>query len=159
MKLPFKSFFALVFILSFSLPILAQKKVVFITKAYLNNHEIIKGKLSNVNDTAIFITDRQGQIKQALFKNLVKIKVLKHHNDLGYGLITGALAVGAVGLAQTVDDGGKATLIGVGGTIAIVGLGAALHSVFHPAAFKVENKKEAITFANTGNKLSPYINK
>lgn len=157
MKLPFKSFFALVFILCFSLPVLAQKKVVFITKAYLNNHEILKGKLSNINDTALFITDRQGMVKHALFKDLTMIKVLKRHNDLGYGLITGALAVGTVALAQTTDDGGKAALIGVGGTIAVVGLGVALHNVFHPAVFKADAKKEALTFANTENKLGPYI--
>lgn len=117
----------------------------------------VHGKIIAINDTALVLVDKKEMTRAIAYQKIKKIKILKHHSDVGYAIVTGALVGGAIVAAQSVDDGAVAVLVGAGGTAAVAGLSIALHNVIHGAEIKIDADKEKIDYQNMSQKLSKYI--
>lgn len=115
------------------------------------------GKITAITDTAITLVNKKDVVSNIRYNRITRIKVYKHRGDIGYSLITGALAVGSIVAAQSIDDGNVATVVGIGGTAAVVGLSMALHNVIHGPEVKMKASKEKIDYNSVNSKLAQYI--
>lgn len=159
MKLLVKSSFTIFLMLLLVNICYAQKKnrAPYSAIVHLEGKQRIHGKITAINDTALVLADKNDIIHPIAYQKILSLKVFKRHGDVGYALVTGALAAGAIVAAQSIDDSAAATIVGVGGTIAVVGLSMTLHNVFHGAEVKIKASKEKINAATMSQKLSKYI--
>ncbi len=134
-----------------------QKRAPYNAVVLLEGKQRIHGKITAINDNALVLVDKNDMSHPIAYQKILSIKVYKRHGDVGYGIVTGALAAGAIVAAQTIDDSAAATIVGVGGTIAVVGLSMTLHNVFHGAEVKINASKEKINATTMSQKLSKYI--
>lgn len=158
MKLLVKSSFTILLTLLIVNISYAQKKKRAPYSAVVNTEgKKIHGKIASINETELVLVDRNEVSQRIPYQGITRIKVLKAHSDIGYGIVTSALAAGTIVAAQSVDDSAVAVAIGVGGTAAVVGLSMALHSVIHGAEVKMKANKETIDYKTVTEKLSKYI--
>jgi len=158
MKLLVKSSFTIflaLFIVNISY---AQKKKRAPYSAVVNTEDKkIHGKITAINETGLVLVDRNEATQSIPYQNITRIKVLKAHNDVGYGIVTGALAAGTIVAANSVDDSAVAVIVGVGGTAAVVGLSMVLHGVIHGPEVKMKASRETIDYKTVSEKLTKYI--
>lgn len=135
----------------------AQKKRIAPYNAVVMAEKRFHGKIIAINEIELVLVDRKNVVQNISFQKISRIKVYKAHKDVGYAIVTGALAAGTIVAAQAIDDANVAMLVGVGGTAAVVGLSMVLHNVIHGAEVKMKSTKEKIDFDNVSKKLTPYI--
>jgi len=158
MKLLAKSSLALLLTLLFVNVGFAQKKrAPFTAIVFVEGSQKIHGKITDINETALVLVDKKDIAHPIAYQKINRIKVYKHRSDVGYTVVTGALAVGTIVAAQSIDDANVAVLVGIGGTAAVVSLSMILHNVIHGAEVKIDSKKETIDYNSISQKLSKYI--
>lgn len=159
MKLLAKSSFTIILLLFFATIGYAQKikRAPYTALVFTEGKQKAHGKIIAINDTALVLVDKTETTQFITYPKINKIKVLKRHSDVGYAIITGALAGGAIVAAQSVDDGAVAVMVGAGGTAAVTGLSIALHNVIHGAELKIVASEEKIDYQNLSQKLGKYI--
>lgn len=117
----------------------------------------IQGKITAINESDLVIVDKKDVAQNIPYQKISQIKVLKSHNDVGYGVATAALAAGTIVAGQAIDDSTTALIVGVGGTVAVVSLSMILHNVIHGPELKMKASKEKIDYKTASEKLSKYI--
>lgn len=115
------------------------------------------GKITAINQTELVLIDKKEVTHQLSYNKINRIRVFKTHGDVGYAVVTGALAAGTIVAAQSIDDANVAMLVGVGGTAAVVGLSMVLHDVIHGAEVKMKASKEKIDYNSVSQKLNKYV--
>lgn len=134
-----------------------QANSVFVTQIKSNNGDKSTGLLTHISTDSLQITTKNRVVKSVALADIKQLKVLKRRNDLGYAILTGALATGAIITAQTLDDGGTATLVGIGGSAVIVTAAMLLHNAIHKPELKIESTTQPITYQLAKEKLLPYM--
>lgn len=158
MKLLAKASFTICLILFATNISYAQKKKRVPYNAVVNTKDVrYHGKISAINQTDLVLVDKKDVTHQIPYGKINRIKIFKAHGDVGYAIVTGALAAGTIVAAQSIDDANVALLVGVGGTAAVVGLSMALHNVIHGAEVKMKAGKEKIDYNTVSQKLSKYV--
>lgn len=158
MKLLAKASFTIFLLLFITSITYAQKKKRAPYNAIVNTNEVrYHGKISAINQTDLVLIDRKDVAHQIPYGKINRIKIFKTHSDVGYAVVTGALAAGTIVAGQSVDDANVALLVGVGGTAAVVGLSMAFHNVIHGAEAKMKASKEKIDYNTVSQKLSKYV--
>ncbi|WP_343531223.1 hypothetical protein [Pedobacter sp.] len=158
MKLLAKSSFVFLLTLLFINVAFAQKKrAPFTALVFVEGSQKVHGKITAINETELVLVDKRDVSHSVAYQKINRIKVYKHRSDVGYAVITGALAAGTIAAAQSIDDANVAILVGVGGTAAVVSLSMILHNVIHGAELKIDAKKEKIDYENMSQKLSKYL--
>lgn len=114
------------------------------------------GKITAINETELIVEDKKAVSKRISYEKISSIKVFKRHSDVGYAIITGALAAGTIVAGQTGNDANTAMLVGVGGTVAVVSLSMILHNVIHGPEVKMKASKEKINYKTVSEKLNKY---
>ena len=117
----------------------------------------LHGTIAAINATELVLVDRKDIAQHIEYAKINRIKVFKKHADVGYAIVTSALAAGAIVAGQSANDGNVATLIGVGGTISVVALSMVLHNVIHGAEVTLKADKEKIDYQSVNTKLSKYL--
>lgn len=115
------------------------------------------GRIAAINEGELVLTDKKDVSQQISYDKISSIKVFKTHGDIGYTVVTAALATGTIVAAQSIDDSNTAVLVGVGGTAAVVGLSMVLHNVIHGAEVKMKASKEKIDYSTVAEKLKKYV--
>lgn len=115
------------------------------------------GSVAAINATELVLIDNKDRQHRITFEQINRVKVYKKHSDVGYGIITSALAAGAIVGGQAVSDSNVATAIAVGGTIAVVGLSMVLHNVIHGAEVSLKAGEDKIDYQTLSEKLNKYI--
>lgn len=158
MKLLAKSSLALLLTLLFINVSFAQKKrAPFTAIVFVEGNQKIHGKITDINESTLVLVDKRDVAHPIAYQKISRIKIYKHRSDVGYAAVTGALAVGTIVAAQSIDDANVAVLVGIGGTAAVISLSMILHNVIHGAELKIDAKKETIDYNNISQKLSKYI--
>jgi len=158
MRLSVKPFFFLFFLAAVTQVTYAQhKRAPYNAVVFTDGKEKVFGKITAITDSTITLVNKKDVATNVSYGRINRIKVYKYRSDIGYGLITGGLAVGAIAVAQSIDDGNVATIVGIGGTAAVVGLGMALHNVIHGPEVKMKASKEKIDYNSVSTKLSKYV--
>ncbi|MGV3545703.1 MAG: hypothetical protein ACO1N4_01490 [Pedobacter sp.] len=158
MKLLVKSSFTIFLMLLFVNISYAQKKKRAPYHAVVIAEDVkYHGKITAINQTELLLVDKKDIAHQISYNKINRIKVFKTHGDVGYAVVTGALAAGTIVAAQSIDDANVAMLVGVGGTAAVVGLSMVLHDVIHGAEVKMKASKEKIDYNSASQKLSKYV--
>jgi len=158
MKLLAKS--SLVFLLTFfciNFAFAQKKRAPFTALVFVEGNQKVHGKITAINETELVLVDKRDVSHPVAYEKINRIKVYKHRSDVGYAVITGALAAGTIAAAQSIDDANVAILVGVGGTAAVVSLSMILHNVIHGAELKIDAKKEKIDYNSMLQKLSKYL--
>ncbi len=115
------------------------------------------GTIAAINATELVLIDSKDVAQHIDYKKINRIKVFKRHADVGYAIVTSALAAGTIIAGQTAGDGNVATAIAVGGTISVVALSMVLHNVIHGAEVTLKANKEEIEYKTVNAKLSKYV--
>lgn len=115
------------------------------------------GSLAAINASELVLIDHQDQQKRIKFEQISRVKVYKKHKDVGYALVTSALAAAAIVGGQAVNDGNVATAIAVGGTVTVVGLSMVLHNVLHGPEVSLKAGKDKMDYLTISEKLGKYI--
>lgn len=158
MRLSVKPFFLLFFLTAITQVIYAQhKRAPYNAVILTDGKEKVFGKITAITDSTITLVNKKDIATNIRYGRINRIKVYKYRSDIGYGLITGGLAVGTIAVAQSIDDGNVATVVGIGGTAAVVGLSMALHNVIHGPEIKMKASKEKIDYNSVNSKLAKYI--
>ncbi len=151
------SFTIILSIFIFNTSFAQRKRLPFDVVVKTNDSKRFHGSLAAVNGTELVLIDNENLEQHLSYTKIKSIKVFKNHKDVGYGLITSALAAAAIVAGQTADDANVAVAIAVGGTVTVVGLSLLLHNVIHGAEASMKSSKEKIDYLSVNEKLSKYI--
>ncbi|WP_113636821.1 hypothetical protein [Nubsella zeaxanthinifaciens] len=135
-----------------------QKKFRYNAIVTTQDKQKVRGQITLISDTALTLVDKRNITSAINYKKISSIKVFKSHKDIGYAIVTGALAAGAIVTAQSIEDANTAILVGVGGTTAVVALSMILHGAIHGAEVKMKADREKIDYSTVSEKLSKYVN-
>ncbi len=117
----------------------------------------IFGKITAINDSVMLVADKKNIMQSIKYSEMKKIRVYKYRSDIGYTSITGALALGTIAAAQSLDESATSLAVGIGATLAVVTLSALLHDTFHGPELKMDAAKDVIEFPSVSRKMSQYI--
>lgn len=134
-----------------------KKRAPYNAVVFTDAKEKVFGKITAITESGITLVNKKDIATNVKYEHINRIKVYKYRGDVGYSIATGALAVGAIVAAQSIDDSNAAMAVGIGGTVGIVALSMALHNVIHGPEIKMEAKKEKIDYNSVNSKLAKYI--
>lgn len=153
-KLSF-TFILTVFVFNFSY---AQKKrIPFDVVIKTTENQRFHGSLAAINGAELVLLDRKDVAQHLSYTKIKSIKVYKKHNDVAYGLVTSALAAGAIVAGQSVDNSSAAVAIALGGTVAVVGTSMLLHNVIHGPEASLKASRGTIDFQSVNQKLGKFV--